>query len=201
MGRRQAQGGEVQVINTHMGLRGQERLNQIEALLGPEWLGHPRCADPVILLGDFNAAPRSRAYRRVAARLRDAQTSPAAARAQATFPSRMPMLRIDHVFVSGGVEVTRAETDPDAAGPGRVGPPAAAGGVPADPAELPVPADRGRAGRAPPGGGGPRMTVAQDAGAAPQARDEARTGARTPAPASASGRASSRSRPWRCQPS
>ncbi|WP_460448237.1 endonuclease/exonuclease/phosphatase family protein [Alsobacter sp. SYSU BS001988] len=106
----QAQGGEVQVINTHMGLRGQERLNQIEALLGPEWLGHPRCADPVILLGDFNAAPHSRAYRRVAARLRDAQTSPPAARAQATFPSRMPMLRIDHVFVSGGVEVTRAET-------------------------------------------------------------------------------------------
>jgi endonuclease/exonuclease/phosphatase family metal-dependent hydrolase len=105
----QAQGGEVQVINTHMGLRGQERLNQIEALLGPDWLGHPKCSDPVILLGDFNAVPQSRAYRRIAARMRDAQTAPQILRAQATFPSRMPMLRIDHVFVSAGVEVTRAE--------------------------------------------------------------------------------------------
>ncbi|PSC04018.1 endonuclease [Alsobacter soli] len=105
----QLPGGEVQVINTHLGLRGLERLRQIEALLGPEWLGHPKCSAPAILLGDFNAVPQSRAYRRVAARLRDAQGSRLVARAQPTFPGRLPVLRIDHVFVSAGVEVTRAE--------------------------------------------------------------------------------------------
>lgn len=105
----QAQGGEVQVINTHLGLRGLERLNQVQALLGPDWLGGPKCTAPFILLGDFNAVPHSRAYKRLAARLRDAQAAPLVHRAQPTFPGRMPVLRIDHVFVSAGVEVTRAE--------------------------------------------------------------------------------------------
>ena len=101
-------GAELQVINTHLGLRGQERLTQVETLLGPEWLGHPACRDPVIIAGDLNAIPRSRAYGRLAARLRDAQAF-APHRPQATFPSRMPVLRIDHVFVSRSIEVTRAE--------------------------------------------------------------------------------------------
>jgi endonuclease/exonuclease/phosphatase family metal-dependent hydrolase len=60
-------GHQVQVINTHLSLRGPERLLQIDALLGPDWLAHPACQEPVVLLGDFNAPPWSRAYRRVAA--------------------------------------------------------------------------------------------------------------------------------------
>jgi endonuclease/exonuclease/phosphatase family metal-dependent hydrolase len=103
-------GAEVQVINTHLGLRGPERLLQIEALLGPDWFCHPACRDPVILAGDFNAIPRSRVYRRLSSHLRDAQTAPHAPRPRPTYPGRAPLLRVDHVFVSRSIEVLRAET-------------------------------------------------------------------------------------------
>lgn len=103
-------GAEVQIINTHLGLLGAERQLQISALLSDEWLGHPDCRDPVILLGDFNATPRSRAYRRLTAKLRDAQRMPAVRRPALTFPTRLPALRLDHVFVSRSVDVTAAST-------------------------------------------------------------------------------------------
>jgi endonuclease/exonuclease/phosphatase family metal-dependent hydrolase len=103
-------GAEVQVFNTHLGLRGPERLLQVDALLGPEWLGHHACREPVLLAGDFNAIPRSRVYRRLAARLQDAQASPHVRRAHPTYPGRMPILRLDHVFVGRSIEVLRAET-------------------------------------------------------------------------------------------
>jgi endonuclease/exonuclease/phosphatase family metal-dependent hydrolase len=93
----QVGGTVVQVINTHLGLRRPERLAQVDALLGPEWLG------------DFNAIQRSRAYQRLAARLRDAQASPHVLRRHPTFPARMPLLRIDHVFTSRSIEVLRVE--------------------------------------------------------------------------------------------
>jgi endonuclease/exonuclease/phosphatase family metal-dependent hydrolase len=64
----------------------------------------------VVLLGDFNAVPRSRAYQRLAGRLRDAQRALRIQhRPQPTFPARWPMLRIDHVFLGEGVEALRAE--------------------------------------------------------------------------------------------
>jgi endonuclease/exonuclease/phosphatase family metal-dependent hydrolase len=101
-------GTEVQVINTHLGLRRHERLAQIDTLLGPHWIGHRACREPVILVGDLNATPRSRAYLRLAAHLWDAQTR--LPRPKATFPSRLPFLRIDHVFVSRSIRVLRVET-------------------------------------------------------------------------------------------
>ena len=103
-------GVDVQVFNTHLGLRGYERLAQVEALFGREWIGSPTCREPVVLTGDFNAVPRSRVYGRITARLRDAQRLGPARRPNATFPSRLPILRLDHVFLSRGLEVTRAET-------------------------------------------------------------------------------------------
>lgn len=102
-------GAEIQVINTHLGLRGPERLRQIDALLGPHWLGHPACREPIVVAGDFNAVPRSRTYRRLAARLSDAQTSLGTSRQRPTYPSRTPLLRLDHVFVSRSIEVLQAE--------------------------------------------------------------------------------------------
>ena len=98
------------MINTHLGLRRDERLAQVDALLGSDWIGHPACREPIILAGDLNALPRSRAYHRLAARLADAQCAPRVRRPLATFPSRLPLLRLDHVFVSRSVEVLRAET-------------------------------------------------------------------------------------------
>ncbi|WP_040638756.1 endonuclease/exonuclease/phosphatase family protein [Microvirga lotononidis] len=103
-------GSDVQVINTHLGLRRHERLAQIDTLLGPRWLGHQACRDPVLLVGDLNATPRSRAYRRLASHLCDAQAQIRLPRPRPTFPSRLPMLRIDHVFVSRSVRVLRVET-------------------------------------------------------------------------------------------
>ncbi|HYE00284.1 MAG TPA: endonuclease/exonuclease/phosphatase family protein [Alphaproteobacteria bacterium] len=96
----EAGGAELQVITTHFGLHPAEQRAQAAALAGPDWLGHPDCGGPAVLLGDFNAFPGSRPYRRLAAQIADAQRAPAG-RAGATFPSRLPLLRIDHVFARG----------------------------------------------------------------------------------------------------
>jgi endonuclease/exonuclease/phosphatase family metal-dependent hydrolase len=102
-------GADLDVVNTHLGLVPHEQRAQAGALLGHDWMGHADCTDPAILLGDFNATPRHGAYRRLAARLRDAQNH-GLARPAATFPSRLPMLRIDHVFVSRSVKVAHVHT-------------------------------------------------------------------------------------------
>jgi endonuclease/exonuclease/phosphatase family metal-dependent hydrolase len=96
--------GELQIINTHLGLVAHERLIQAKTLLGPRWVSHPTCRDPLILLGDFNAVRRSRAYGLLSSKLRDAQLE-LHRRPRRTFPARMPMLRIDHIFCSPSVEV------------------------------------------------------------------------------------------------
>jgi len=102
-------GGPLQVINTHLGLLPQEQKTQVACLLGQEWLGAVDCRDPTILLGDFNATRRYAAYRALTRRLRDVQRTvdggKRPGRVVRTFPSRLPVLRIDHVFVSPGVEV------------------------------------------------------------------------------------------------
>ncbi|CAO4183116.1 endonuclease/exonuclease/phosphatase family protein [Methylorubrum aminovorans] len=99
----------LQVLTTHFGLLGAERIAQAEALLGPDWLGDPACRAPTVLLGDFNATGWSRAYRRLSRRLTDARRLTGARRWRggASFPSRFPLLRIDHVFVSERVAVER----------------------------------------------------------------------------------------------
>ena len=102
------EGVPVQVINTHLGLLPGERLAQAEALLGSEWLRGYHCRGPVILLGDFNAGPSSRAYRLLASRFRDAQGVVRPTRRQATFPTRAPFRCIDHVFVSPGITIRRS---------------------------------------------------------------------------------------------
>ena len=96
------------MVNAHLSLRSRERLHQAEALVGGDWIGHPDCADPAVLLGDFNAPPQSRSYRLLASRLRDAQLSNPNGEPQATFHTRAPVLRLDHVFVTPAVEVVAA---------------------------------------------------------------------------------------------
>ncbi len=96
-------GRPLQVINTHLGLVPPEQTVQSRVLVGPDWLG--AAPGPLILLGDFNATPRYAAYKRFAALLGDARKLAPGRPGAPTFPSRMPMLRIDHVFVSRGVEV------------------------------------------------------------------------------------------------
>ena len=98
---------EVQIINTHLGLVPHEQRTQADALLTKEWLANPACTDPAILVGDFNATAQHSTYRRFSARLEDAQARlRRPGRRLRTFPSRMPLLRIDHVFVSRSVRAT-----------------------------------------------------------------------------------------------
>jgi endonuclease/exonuclease/phosphatase family metal-dependent hydrolase len=106
----EADGGPLQVITTHLGLLPQEQKTQVACLLGKDWLAHPDCGGPTILLGDFNATSRYAAYRALVRRLRDVQRDRTGAkrpgRVVRTFPSRMPVLRIDHVFIDPSLDVT-----------------------------------------------------------------------------------------------
>jgi endonuclease/exonuclease/phosphatase family metal-dependent hydrolase len=98
------EGAELDVVNTHLGLIPHEQRAQADALMSDQWLAHGECTDPAILLGDFNATSRHGAYRRIAGRLRDAQLG--RGRRLRTFPSRYPMLRIDHIFISRSIQVS-----------------------------------------------------------------------------------------------
>jgi endonuclease/exonuclease/phosphatase family metal-dependent hydrolase len=97
--------GRVQVINTHFGLRREERLRQTEILLGVDWIGGLAPYDPVVLCGDMNAGPRSPVCRALASKLIDAQVRSKHYRPRATFLSTIPVRRLDHIFVSPHFEV------------------------------------------------------------------------------------------------
>ena len=104
-------GREVQVINTHLGLVPREQQLQAAALAGKDWLGAAARRDPLILVGDFNATSRTLAHRTLAASLTDAHTLRRKGdRRVPTFPASMPVLRIDHVFVSAGIRVAGLRT-------------------------------------------------------------------------------------------
>jgi len=93
-------GRTVQIFNTHLGLLGGDRMRQVGTLLGASWLNHPDCqGQPKILIGDFNAPHFTATYRALARRMTDAVVA-VNNKPKATFPSRFPLLRIDHVFVS-----------------------------------------------------------------------------------------------------
>jgi len=106
----EAGGCELQVLNTHLSLFAKARLVQTETLLGPEWLAHPDCRAPVVLCGDFNAVPSSPVCRRLRERFKDVQIAVnGRRRPRKTWMSRVPLLRIDHVFVDFLTEVVSAD--------------------------------------------------------------------------------------------
>ncbi|HYC69799.1 MAG TPA: endonuclease/exonuclease/phosphatase family protein [Opitutaceae bacterium] len=90
----------LNVITTHLGLGLEERRLQMEALVGPEWIGAVPAGEDVVLCGDFNATPGSPAYRLAARTLRDAQASLKGHSPLRTFSSTQPFARIDHIFAS-----------------------------------------------------------------------------------------------------
>ncbi len=108
-------GATVNVVSAHFGLSAKERLAQMEALLGPDWLGPVLGSEPVILCGDFNCTANSPPYRLATEKkLRDVQASGGGRRALNTFPSVRPAVRIDHVFVSDHFVVERVDVTRDA---------------------------------------------------------------------------------------
>jgi endonuclease/exonuclease/phosphatase family metal-dependent hydrolase len=88
-------GEAVQVINTHLGLTGRERMLQIEALLGEAWLGAEGWRTPAVLCGDLNARPRSREIRALAGRLADMTVGGGSA-----LRSWMGLRQLDYVFAA-----------------------------------------------------------------------------------------------------
>jgi endonuclease/exonuclease/phosphatase family metal-dependent hydrolase len=99
-------GRPLQVINTHLGLVPREQQIQAAHLAGSAWLEHPKCVWPAILLGDFNATASSVVYRTLTGRLQPSRRLARQRQPSSTFPSPLPVLRIDHHFVSPGVTVS-----------------------------------------------------------------------------------------------
>jgi endonuclease/exonuclease/phosphatase family metal-dependent hydrolase len=99
------EGRALQIINTHLGLVPREQQIQAACLAGQAWLQSPACQGPIILAGDFNATATSGVYRTLTQRLAPARRLAGRKTPTATFPSPLPVLRIDHLFVSPQVRV------------------------------------------------------------------------------------------------
>ncbi len=106
-------GNTIQIINTHLGLNGKERLSQTKALLGEDWIGHPDCEEPIILCGDFNSVPGSKVYRLLKTHFRDSQMELKGHRPQKTWFGTCPLVRIDYVFISSQFEVVQVQVPDD----------------------------------------------------------------------------------------
>ncbi|CAN5368016.1 endonuclease/exonuclease/phosphatase family protein [soil metagenome] len=92
--------GPVHVFNTHFGLGRGERLQQAQLLIGPEWLGRVPAGEALIVLGDFNSLPSSRALRALSTKLRPARSFFSPPPALLSFPTPWPLVGLDHIFLS-----------------------------------------------------------------------------------------------------
>jgi endonuclease/exonuclease/phosphatase family metal-dependent hydrolase len=97
-------GHTLDIVTTHLGLTSLERRMQSDVLLGPDWLGGTNMPRHLVVAGDFNCLPRSRTWNRFAAAVGSTH-QPNRNRADATFPSRIPLLRLDHVFATPSIEI------------------------------------------------------------------------------------------------
>jgi len=102
-------GTKINLFNTHLSFLPLEGVNQAKALLGAQWVANPACQGPVILCGDFNAFPNSQLYRNIKKVFRDAQEELSDYSPKATWFSRYPIGRIDHIFIGPQIEVTNVE--------------------------------------------------------------------------------------------
>jgi endonuclease/exonuclease/phosphatase family metal-dependent hydrolase len=94
--------GEVTAVATHLGLSIRERHAQTAALVG--LIDAPL----TFVIGDFNDWFWVKSVRRVLARHCPSRTR------LRTFPSRLPMMRLDRIYVAPAGKIVRAWTDRDA---------------------------------------------------------------------------------------
>jgi endonuclease/exonuclease/phosphatase family metal-dependent hydrolase len=90
----------LNIVSTHLALGRADRTAQIDALLGPNWIGGLPPDTPMILCGDFNFTPPGRNYRRLAARFRDVQLAHSRGPVLKTFSTVCAVARLDHMFLS-----------------------------------------------------------------------------------------------------
>lgn len=100
----------LHVVSTHLALGRSDRTVQVDALLGPHWLGALPPDSAVVLCGDFNFGPPGRNYRRVAARLRDVQLARSRGPVVKTFSTICAVARLDHIFLSPHFSVLGVES-------------------------------------------------------------------------------------------
>lgn len=93
--------GRVHIVNTHFGLGRHERLAQALLLASAEHLGAHKHDEPLVLLGDFNSRPGSRALRVMREFLQDVRSIVGGR--HRTFPTRFPLLAVDHIFVNAAL--------------------------------------------------------------------------------------------------
>lgn len=96
--------GVVEVVNTHLGLGRQERWFQAQLLTSGEWISSGEA--PMILLGDFNSLGWSRSFRLLGRKLRNVRTLLPGAKRLRTFPTKFPLIALDHVFVNAALQPT-----------------------------------------------------------------------------------------------
>jgi endonuclease/exonuclease/phosphatase family metal-dependent hydrolase len=98
------EGTRLHFFVAHLGLHWRERRRQAAQLLSADILRDAALAYPLVLVGDFNSVSnRSAVPRWLRRQLVDAAI---AARNEApTFPSRFPLLRLDHCYVGAAVRV------------------------------------------------------------------------------------------------
>lgn len=99
--------GPVHLLNTHLGLRKQERREQIDELLSERWLDNLHTREPVIIAGDLNAGPKSPVMTQLLKSFHCTQLLADDHQPQKTFASVFPLRRIDHVLVSRHFRVNR----------------------------------------------------------------------------------------------
>lgn len=92
--------GSVHAMNTHLGLGIHERALQATLLAGDQWLGRVPRDEPLVLLGDFNSTARSRTCRILARHLQHVTSGAGFPSRFATFPTVLPLLAVDHIFVN-----------------------------------------------------------------------------------------------------
>jgi endonuclease/exonuclease/phosphatase family metal-dependent hydrolase len=108
----QTPSGQIHIINAHLSLFKLERRKQLKTLLGKDWLLAIPEDEPIIFCGDLNAGPLSKTYRTLSRYFIDVQkhlNGPRAHIPQPTFPSKSPLFRIDHIFVSRHFQILNVE--------------------------------------------------------------------------------------------
>jgi endonuclease/exonuclease/phosphatase family metal-dependent hydrolase len=108
-------GQTLNIFATHFKHNLEERKMQAEALMGPDWINHAQKIKNVALMGDFNSRWISAVYHSFEQNLVDAQLSPSLHKGavKKTWPSFLPFVRLDHIFLSREFTVNKIETPRD----------------------------------------------------------------------------------------
>lgn len=99
-------GRDFHVFNVHLGTGVRERFRQAPKLA--EFVADASITGPKVLLGDFNEWVQGLTTRTLSQMLEGVDLS-AYLKSRRTYPGMLPMLHLDHIYLSGGVTVDHVE--------------------------------------------------------------------------------------------